>query len=174
MKVFLALFFLFSVLNCNSQNEYISIGKRKNVIWGRKIDSTNLGSMYSYYYPIFFKVDNNEYTKAGVYGKHLYPHLNYSINQVNTEFYKFRKNKILSHILLGSSISFLSIWAYRGAKYLVITNDNNLVNMYFKNNQYIFILSYAFSISTSIYFNIRGDKKLINAVKFHNKGVEKI
>lgn len=173
MRFVLLLFFMLSFLKCSSQNEYITLGKRKNIIWDRKIDSTNLATMYTYYYPIFFKINDSKFTKIGLYGKHLFPHLNYSVKEVNTEFYKFRRNKILSHILLTSSISFLSFWIYRGAKYYIKTGDNNPFNAYFKNKQSLFIIGYTVSISSSIFLNIRGDKKLINAIKIHNNNIQK-
>lgn len=155
-----------------SQNEYITLGKRKNIMWGRKIDSINLANKNTYYYPIYFKANDSKFSKAGIYGGHLYQHLNYSINSVNTNFYKFRRCKIWSHVLLGSSITFLSIWTYRGALYYATTGDNNLYNMYLKNGQFLVLLGYAFSITSSIHLNIRGDKKLINSVKAHNQGLK--
>jgi len=168
MKLLLTIFFVQAIFNCSSQNEYITLGKRKNLIWDRKIDSTNLATMYTYYYPVYFKVNDSKFSKAGIYGRHLFPYLSYSGKQVNSEFYKFRRNKIFSHVLLASSVSFLLFWIYRGAKYYANTGDNNPFNMYFKNKQALFILGYTFSITGSIFLNIRGDKKLINTINFHN------
>jgi len=172
MKYLVLIATLISSINIiHSQQNHITIGKRTNVIRDRKIDSINLGTMNTVFYPIFYKIGNKKYEKTGAYGKHLYPYLNHSIKEVNNEFNKFKRNKLISHILLASSISFLSIWLYRAPNLYINPANNSLKDIYIKNNQYLFLIGYSISITSSMILNVRGDKKLINSIRFHNQSL---
>jgi len=152
------------------QVEYISIGKRANIIRDRTIDSLNLGLWSTNYYNVFYKIGDTKYKKIGAYGKNIYPHLDYSIKNVNSEFYKFRKNKIASHILLGSSIAILTAWAIRAPYLYMDANNTTLTDIYIKNKQFLFLIGYSISISSSMILDIRGDKKIVKAIDYHNRG----
>ncbi|MEI7587701.1 hypothetical protein, partial [Runella sp.] len=71
-----------------AQNPNIYLGKRKNIVWDRKIDYRNLGSIYTYYYPVYYKTNTQSYRKAGMFGGRLAPYMA-TDPEAWTEFKKF-------------------------------------------------------------------------------------
>lgn len=171
MKIIILTFLIiFSFLNVlHSQNEKVFIGKKGNVIWDKKISSSNLNSMFTYYYPIYYKTtENKNFQKVGIWGNKLESHLNLNIPHVNEEFKKYKRNKELSYLLLGGTVTFISSWTYSSLNYMENTGDYRM-RAFFKPQQLPHLVGYFACFYGSIHLNLKGDKNLRNAVFEHNK-----
>lgn len=170
MKVFLLIsFVMFTIYSGFCQVEKLYLGKRKNVFWDRKVSQSNLGSIYTYYYPIFFKTSlNKKYAKTGLFGKNIGPHLNLDIPLVASEFKNYKANKKWSYVLLGATITSLSAWIYTSAKYMDRTGDYRIL-AFFRPQSLSLLGGYFVCFYSSIYLNLNGDKHLKKAVYVHNK-----
>lgn len=154
-----------------SQTNSIQIGKRKNIIWDRAIQASNLGSIYNYYYPIYFKTTKRPYfVQSGILGEEIKQVLNLDLPKVSAEFDQYRKDKKVSYLLLGSAIASLGTWTYLSADYLSRNEDQGF-RAFFKPKPLIFLGAYCAGISYSIHLNLKGDKHLRNAVFHHNKSI---
>lgn len=166
----LVLFFLPAALG---QSAAIGLGKRRNLVWDRRISPSNLGSNLTYYYPIFFRTsEHGAYEKTGVLGGRIRPILNLNLPEVEDRFKRYRTCKALSYVLLGGTVAALSAWTCTSVR-SIIQNDDLDIGAFFAPRRLPLLGAYFACYYGSIYLNLRGDRQLQKAVAAHNRFVRR-
>ncbi len=139
---------------------------------GKKISRKNLGSIYTYYYPIYFKTASTSYMKSGVFGRKIKVYLNLGNQKTLDEFKKYKLQKKLSYVLLGTTVASLTCWTYKSLLYIDKSGEYS-PRGFFRKASLGYLGLYFISFSSSIYLNLQGDKHLKNAVRYHNISIKK-
>ncbi len=142
-----------------------TLGKRKNIVWGRTIKQENLGNMlYTYYYPIYFKTQiNTKWQGIGLLGGRIKPYLRGHQTALNS-FQKYRIKKAVSFVMIPLSISSLGAWAYTS---IDLTDKKNIPfsKALFSPKPLSFLSLYFVAFYSGMYFNTNADKDLLRAVQ---------
>ncbi len=174
MNVKLGFIIFFSTLSCSvfGQLDVIYLGKKGNIILDKNISSSNLNSIFTYYYPVYYKTsETNKYQKTGIFGRHIAPQLVMNLPEVEEEFRRYKTDKKLSYALLGGAIGSIASWTYISAKYIDRTGDQR-IGAFFKPQHLPLLAGYFACFYGSIHINLSGDRHLKNAVNYHNKYIK--
>ncbi len=177
-KLLLLCLILSTFVSCFSQNSRqadtnILIGKRKNIIWDRKITGKNIGNMfYNSYYPIYFKPSiKTQWQKIGLLGQNIQPYLSDNDSSYKL-FRKYRQNKGISYASLPVTSACLLIWAYSAGAYNLRNNIGKdpiyIFGSYLRPYSLVFLGSYFVSYYLGMRFNARGDIYLKKSVDYRN------
>lgn len=97
ISLILLLSTFFYINSLQSQNHFIYLGKKGNVLWNKKIHASNLGHPFTYYYPIYYKTSQSrKYSKTGIFGKSIKPELRLNIPEVIKSTKKIKEGVMCS------------------------------------------------------------------------------